>query len=171
MTALTYLPALNDAKGQLGGLVYSGFVSATGLEQLRHLPRYLAGITQRMQALPTNPGRDRAWQTQVETAVALYTDAGGRIPLAPGAPPAIVHARWMLEEFRVSLFAQSLGTAETVLLDDDWTVITADGRASAHFEHTFAVTEDGPWVLTALDGGASRGFLGRDERIKEGAQS
>lgn len=121
VTALTYLAALNDAKGQLAGLVWAdpkgpGFVSATGLEQLRHLPRYLAGITQRMQALPTNPGRDRAWQTQVETAVALYTDAGGRIPLAPGSPPNLVHARWMLEEFRVSLFAQSLGTAETVSL-------------------------------------------------------
>ncbi|NUU07734.1 ATP-dependent RNA helicase HrpA [Leifsonia sp. C5G2] len=116
VTALTYLPALNDAKGQLAGLVYPGFVSATGLDQLRHLPRYLAGISQRMQALPTNPGRDRAWQTQVETAVALYTDAGGRIPLAPGSSPALVHARWMLEEFRVSLFAQSLGTAESVSL-------------------------------------------------------
>jgi ATP-dependent helicase HrpA len=116
VTALTYLPALNDAKGQLAGLVYPGFVSATGLEQLRHLPRYLAGIAQRMQGLPTNPGRDRAWQTQVETAVALYTDAGGRIPPAPGSPPALVHARWMLEEFRVSLFAQSLGTAETASL-------------------------------------------------------
>lgn len=116
VTALTYLSALNDAKGQLGGLVYPGFVSATGMEQLRHLPRYLAGISLRMQALPTNPGRDRAWQTQVETAVALYTDAGGRIPLPPDAPPALVHARWMLEEFRVSLFAQSLGTAETASL-------------------------------------------------------
>ncbi|MBW8872704.1 MAG: DUF3418 domain-containing protein, partial [Leifsonia sp.] len=121
VTALTYLSALNDAKGQLGGLVWAdgkgpGFVSATGLEQLRQLPRYLAGISLRMQALPTNPGRDRAWQTQVETAVALYTDAGGRIPLAPGSPPAVVHARWMLEEFRVSLFAQSLGTAESVSL-------------------------------------------------------
>ena len=61
-----------------------------------------------------NPGRDRAWQTQVETALALYADAGGRIPLAPGSPEAIAHARWMLEEFRVSLFAQGLGTAETV---------------------------------------------------------
>jgi methionyl aminopeptidase len=65
----------------------------------------------------------------------------------------------------------NLGTAETVLLDDDWTVVTGDGARSAHFEHTFAVTEDGPWVLTALDGGASHGFLGRDERIKDGAQS
>jgi methionyl aminopeptidase len=65
----------------------------------------------------------------------------------------------------------NLGTAETVLLGDDWTVITADRRHSAHFEHTFAVTEDGPWVLTALDGGAAHGFPGRDERIKDGAQS
>jgi methionyl aminopeptidase len=47
----------------------------------------------------------------------------------------------------------NLGTRETLLLDDEWTVITQDGRPSAHFEHSFAVTEDGPWVLTALDGG------------------
>jgi methionyl aminopeptidase len=65
----------------------------------------------------------------------------------------------------------NLGTAATVLLEDEWTVITGDRRASAHFEHTFAVTEDGPWVLTALDGGAAHGFSGRDERIKDGAQS
>jgi methionyl aminopeptidase len=64
----------------------------------------------------------------------------------------------------------NLGTAATVLLDDEWTVITDDRRSSAHFEHTFAVTEDGPWVLTALDGGASRGYRSRDERIKDGAQ-
>jgi methionyl aminopeptidase len=64
----------------------------------------------------------------------------------------------------------NLGTAATVLLGDEWTVVTGDGASSAHFEHTFAVTEDGPWVLTALDGGASHGFLGRDERIKDGAQ-
>ncbi|WP_025158551.1 ATP-dependent RNA helicase HrpA [Leifsonia aquatica] len=119
-TSLVFLASLNDAKAQLAGLVWAdrsggpGFVSATGLEQLRHLPRYLSGISQRIQALPVNPGRDRAWQTQVETAVALYTDAGGRIPLAPNSPPNLVHARWMLEEFRVSLFAQSLGTAESV---------------------------------------------------------
>src|ERR1700761_5387299 len=44
-----------------------------------------------------------------------------------------------------------LGGAETVLLDDDWTVITADGSRAAHFEHTVAITPDGPWVLTARD--------------------
>lgn len=47
----------------------------------------------------------------------------------------------------------NLGTKETAELDDGWTVITTDGRASAHFEHTFAVTPDGPRVLTALDEG------------------
>ena len=47
----------------------------------------------------------------------------------------------------------TLGTKDTVLLDDDWTVVTADGSLAAHFEHTFTLTPDGAWVLTALDGG------------------
>lgn len=43
----------------------------------------------------------------------------------------------------------NLGRADTRELDDDWTVVTADGTLSAHWEHTVAITEDGPWVLTA----------------------
>jgi methionyl aminopeptidase len=49
----------------------------------------------------------------------------------------------------------TLGSPETVLLDDGWTVITADGSWAAHFEHTVAIMPDGPWVLTAEDGGIS----------------
>ncbi len=48
------------------------------------------------------------------------------------------------------------GSRHTRLLEDGWTVVTADGKWSAHFEHTVAVTDAGPWVLTALDGGAAR---------------
>jgi methionyl aminopeptidase len=48
-----------------------------------------------------------------------------------------------------------LGSRQTRLLDDGWTVVSADGTPAAHFEHTVAVTEDGPWVLTAEDGGRS----------------
>jgi methionyl aminopeptidase len=48
-----------------------------------------------------------------------------------------------------------LGRPQTRLLDDDWTVVTADGSWAAHFEHTVAITADGPWVLTAADGGRS----------------
>jgi methionyl aminopeptidase len=48
------------------------------------------------------------------------------------------------------------GSRHTRLLADDWTVVTADGRRAAHFEHTVALTADGPWVLTAADGGEER---------------
>ena len=50
----------------------------------------------------------------------------------------------------------NLASRHTRLLRDDWTVVTADGAASAHFEHTCAVTAAGPWVLTAADGGAGK---------------
>jgi methionyl aminopeptidase len=47
----------------------------------------------------------------------------------------------------------TLGSHETEVLDDEWTVVTADGSWAAHVEHTFALTDEGAWVLTALDGG------------------
>jgi methionyl aminopeptidase len=55
----------------------------------------------------------------------------------------------------------TLGTAETDVLPDEWTVVTQDGSQAAHWEHSVAVTEAGVWVLTALDGGRERlGALG-----------
>jgi methionyl aminopeptidase len=50
----------------------------------------------------------------------------------------------------------TLGSRHTHELDDGWTVSTVDGGLAAHFEHTFVLTDRGPWVLTALDGGAER---------------
>jgi methionyl aminopeptidase len=50
----------------------------------------------------------------------------------------------------------TLGSRHTHELDDGWTVSTVDGGLAAHFEHTFVLTDRGPWVLTALDGGADR---------------
>ncbi len=50
----------------------------------------------------------------------------------------------------------TLGAPDTHVCDDDWTVVTRDGAPAAHFEHTFTLTDDGPWVLTALDGGRAR---------------
>ena len=60
-----------------------------------------------------------------------------------------------------------LGRAETEVLADDWTVVSADGSYAAHFEHTVAITPDGPWVLTAQDGGAA-GFSAIGQPIVAG---
>lgn len=49
----------------------------------------------------------------------------------------------------------TVGTAQTRVLDDEWTVVSADGSRAAHWEHTVAVTDAGLWVLTAPDGGAA----------------
>ena len=68
-----------------------------------------------------------------------------------GRGPAIVPGLALAVEPMVNL-----GGRHTKVLDDGWTVITQDGKPSAHFEHTFTVLEDGPWVLTALDGGRDR---------------
>jgi methionyl aminopeptidase len=50
----------------------------------------------------------------------------------------------------------TLGTQDTEVLADEWTVVTADGSMAAHFEHTFTLTPNGAWILTALDGGEER---------------
>ena len=66
----------------------------------------------------------------------------------PGKGPRLVPGLALAVEPMITL-----GTAETDVLDDDWTVVTTDGSRAAHFEHTFTITERGHWVLTALDGG------------------
>ncbi|GAA2242941.1 ATP-dependent RNA helicase HrpA [Herbiconiux moechotypicola] len=116
VTSMNLLPAVTDVREQLAALVFPGFVSRTGLDRLGHLPRYLAGMVHRLERLPDNPGRDRAWQTEVYTGIARFRDAGGEFPLAPHSPENLVRARWLLEELRMSLFAQPLGTAEPASL-------------------------------------------------------
>ncbi len=114
ITSMPLLGTLNDVRGQLAGLVYPGFVSRTGLDRLAHFPRYLAAIKHRLDNLSANAGRDRAWMSEWERANQLFLDAGGMVPPADDARTGLAHARWLLEELRVSLFAQTLGTAEPV---------------------------------------------------------
>jgi len=115
-SSMALLGPLADAREQLGNLVYPGFVAATGTTQLRRLPVYLAALAHRIERLADNLGRDRAWLTEVQQATERYVSAGGDLPLQPDAPEHLRHARWMLEELRVSLFAQHLPTAEPVSL-------------------------------------------------------
>jgi ATP-dependent helicase HrpA len=112
--SLALLGPLNDIRTQLSGLLHPGFVSATGVERLAHLPRYLDGMLERLKTLANEPGKDRTRMTEYERMSTVYADAGGTIPLARDASPALVETRWLLEEYRVSVFAQRLGTAQPV---------------------------------------------------------
>jgi ATP-dependent helicase HrpA len=114
--SLQVLSQVSDAATQLDGLVFDGFVSRTGAARLERVPVYLEAIRHRMGQLTAQPGRDRAWQNEVDQALRLYHDAGGRIPLDPDSAPHLVRARWLIEELRVSLFAQHLRTAEPASL-------------------------------------------------------
>jgi ATP-dependent helicase HrpA len=113
-TSLALISALNDIKSQLEQLVYPGFVARTGYAQLSHLPRYLAAIERRLEKLPTNVARDGQQMAAVQKLEDEYDDAVAA--LRPGArrPEALRRVRWMLEELRVSFFAQELGTAYSI---------------------------------------------------------
>ncbi|MFA0848279.1 ATP-dependent RNA helicase HrpA [Curtobacterium sp. WHRI 8282] len=123
--SMSLLAALSDMRQQMERLVFPGFVAVAGLGRLRRIRVYLQGIEARVQKLLQNPGRDATWMREVTVATDRYTDAGGTFPPAVGAHPELVHARWMLEEFRLSLFAQELGTAETVSLQRITKALTA----------------------------------------------
>jgi methionyl aminopeptidase len=69
----------------------------------------------------------------------------------PGRGPKLVRGLALAVEPMITL-----GSNETTLLPDEWTVGTVDGSRAAHYEHTFTLTPDGAWVLTALDGGEQR---------------
>jgi ATP-dependent helicase HrpA len=111
---LPMLPALADMKAQVGRLVHRGFVSDVGAAQLGQLPRYLAAVTARREKLPAGVGRDRQLMDQVASLQEAYLHRVAALP--EGRPPSagLEQVRWMLEEYRVSLWAQSLGTAYPV---------------------------------------------------------
>jgi len=115
-TSMTLLPALSDVRGQLAALVYPGFISRMGAARLKHLPRYLRAISARLDKLPTAVAQDRVSQNEVARAMERFVAAGGRVPLPANADERLVRVRWLLEELRVSLFAQQLRTAEPVSL-------------------------------------------------------
>ncbi len=108
--SLTLVPALTDIRGQLGALVHAGFVTETGAARLPDLLRYLRALLARLDKLPENPGRDRQLSHQVQVLQQEYEQALRRLPPARRDDEPARQVRWMLEELRVSLFAQQLGT-------------------------------------------------------------
>ncbi|MCQ1985274.1 ATP-dependent RNA helicase HrpA [Arthrobacter sp. zg-Y844] len=113
-TSLALISALNDIRAQLDALVYPGFVARTGYAQLMHLPRYLAGIERRLEKLPGNVQRDGLSMAVIHRLEDEYDDAVAALAPGRGTPPELAEVRWMIEELRISFFAQELGTARTV---------------------------------------------------------
>ena len=114
---MTLLPALADMKAQLERLVHSGFVADAGPDQLRRYPTYLRALSLRRAALDQGGAavnRDRQLMDRIADLQESYLHQVAALP--EGRPPGerLRRVRWMLEELRVSLWAQQLGTAYPV---------------------------------------------------------
>ncbi len=114
MRADAVRPAVDDMRAQLSRLIYPGFVTATGYRRLPHLTRYLRGIERRLDKLAENPARDAASMAIALRAEQAYRQAVADLPASRRDDADVADVRWMLEELRVSLFAQTLGTQAPV---------------------------------------------------------
>jgi ATP-dependent helicase HrpA len=106
--------AIADLRRQMGGLLHRGFVAATGRRRLPDVVRYLRAMRYRLEKLPANAARDELWMRQVAAVAAEYDQLRAQVP-ATGAPEdPVARIRWMIEELRVGLFAQGIGTPRPI---------------------------------------------------------
>ena len=102
--------ALSDMKSQITGLIYQGFVQKSGYARLPDLLRYLQAIDKRMDKLAQDVNRDRAAMLRVEQVQQAYQQLLAKLPKSKPISDEVAEIRYMIEELRVSLFAQQLGT-------------------------------------------------------------
>ncbi|WP_455819902.1 ATP-dependent RNA helicase HrpA [Pseudomonas cerasi] len=107
---ITLALALSDIKAQMSGLVYRGFVTGNGWKRLADTLRYLQAIERRMEKLAVDPHSDRARMLKVESVQQAWTQWFNKLPPARKDDEEVQDIRWMIEELRVSFFAQQLGT-------------------------------------------------------------
>ncbi|QBS40177.1 ATP-dependent RNA helicase HrpA [Nocardia sp. CS682] len=100
----------DDVRDQLDNLVFPGFISEWGSARLRELPRYLQAAVVRLEALPGSAVRDRQGMIELDRALTAYDRLVNSLPENRRHAPAVTEIWWMIEEFRISLFAQKLGT-------------------------------------------------------------
>lgn len=110
-TPLNMINAFADVKGHLNSLVYPGFVADIGIARLKDWNRYLEGLAKRLEKIPIDPIRDRAQQLQIEKVQERYQAVLQKYSREPAVPGELAEVRWQIEELRISLFAQQLGTS------------------------------------------------------------
>jgi ATP-dependent helicase HrpA len=106
-------PSVDDMRAQLDRLVSPGFVTASGANRLDDVLRYVRGVDRRAAKVTENPRRDQQRMAEVVALEDRYRAVLARMGRGP-LPQAVVDAGWLLEELRVSIFAQSLGTPRPV---------------------------------------------------------
>jgi ATP-dependent helicase HrpA len=106
-------PAVADSRAQLDRLVRPGFVTATALARLPDVLRYVRGIERRLDKLPSDPVRDAQRMAEVTALERRYSTFVRSLP-ARAVTAEVIEAGWQLEELRVGLFAQALGTSRPV---------------------------------------------------------
>jgi ATP-dependent helicase HrpA len=106
---LATLPSLTDMRDQLARLVHPGFVGEAGLDRLRRYPTYLTALELRRQRLDEQPARDREPLARIVDLQSAYLHQVDALPAGRPASAALRTVRWLLEEYRVSLWAQQLG--------------------------------------------------------------
>ena len=114
MTSPVMAPAKQDMQAQQRALIYPGFVAETGFARLRHLERFLRGILARCDHAPSQVARDAEHMETVARVRREYDTLVEALSLTRRTGADVVVLRWMIEELRVSLFAQTLGTAHPV---------------------------------------------------------
>lgn len=102
--------AHSDIQAQLERLIHKGFVTATGAARLPDLLRYLKGIERRMEKIPVDANRDRMYMLKVQHVEQAYQQLVGKLGKGQAIPEEVSNVRWMIEELRISYFAQVLGT-------------------------------------------------------------
>ncbi|MCW8327929.1 ATP-dependent RNA helicase HrpA [Photobacterium sp. SDRW27] len=107
---LTMAFALSDIKAQIEGLIFKGFATECGWKRLPDILRYMKAIERRMEKLPIDPNKDRVHILKIESVVTDYKELLNKIPKGQPVPQKVKDIRWMIEELRVSYFAQQLGT-------------------------------------------------------------
>ncbi|SDG34788.1 ATP-dependent helicase HrpA [Sinosporangium album] len=106
--------AVADVRDQLSHLVFDGFVTETGYRRLPDLHRYLRAVERRLDKLPDDPFRDGQWMATVHRVEDDYHELLERLPPARREAEDVAEVRWMIEELRVSFFAQAIGTPAPV---------------------------------------------------------
>ena len=106
--------AIADLRRQMTALLHRGFVAATGRRRLPDLVRYLRAMAYRLEKLPANAARDELWMRQVAAVTAEFEQLRARLPGTGSPDDAVSRVRWMIEELRVGLFAQGIGTPRPV---------------------------------------------------------